>query len=158
MTHFYRYLRPLEYNFNAYRVQLDQAGGICFRCTATDGLDGTKVVTVAASICDQNDLFNQDVARKIADARFDAGHVYCVHAPSLATNVIALSLCALAERTIVADAEPQEIYLHLELHHLSNTITQIRNTHRIAWELDRLGRDVVEALHLKDYYEKLQNR
>ena len=161
MSHFYRYLRPLEYNFNRYAVQLSPKGGICFRCLAEDpepGPAGFRLVTVSAAICHDDDLFNQDVARTIADNRAMHGSIYAFHTPSLATNVIALGLVTLSENVIRDEPNPREIYHNMELAHLARRIKQVRHTHKIAWQLDKMGREVIEALDLKNYYARMQHR
>ena len=158
MSHFYRYLQPLQYNFNRYAVEIAPKGGICFHVVDEGTELDHKIVTISAAICHDNDLFNKEVAKKIADNRYLHGTSFTLYTSSLASNMIALALVELSENVVHDEHTPCEIYRNMELENLARRIKQIRNTHRIAWELDKMSREVIDALDLRNYYAKHQNR
>jgi len=165
MTHFYRYLRPLEFNFKRHAVEVTPNGGVCFRVEDPAELPhlrpnrDERMLTVSYSICNPKDLFDKEVAKKIADQRWEACHKYSFLSRSVSANMIAK---AIIDFYLSLPQDPTgatlELYRTEDLRLLAQRLQSIWAGHRSAWHLSDLSRETIKAIGIEKAYERIQGR
>jgi len=161
---FYRYLRPLEFNFKRHAVETTPNGGICFKVEDPEELphlrpnSAERQLTVSYSICNPKDLFDKEVAKRIADQRWEACHKYSFLSKSVSVNVIARVMVDFYSSLPKDTSTTIELYRIQDLRLLVDRINEIWIGHRRAWELSSLTTATIKAIGIEKAYEKLQGR
>jgi hypothetical protein len=153
MSNFYRYLRPLKYDFKRFQIDTSPRGGICFYIRD----DGNRLITLSYSICHEFDVFDKAVARTIAMQRFNHGVTIQIETESVHTDDIQAALIKLDEADR-KETSTKGFYQRKELRLLTDKIKKINTNHRYTNELLYVSQDTIQSLHLKKSYEELQYR
>lgn len=148
MTVLFRYVRPVEFvpkRFGEFRTSL--YGGICFRLESLD-----VAQRVSFSICHPKDLFDKDVARRIATERAERRLGWVLSRKALTPEQIMLELATIQEPN-PNQTDWVQFYKHQDLRVLQSRYNEILNQNSKVKSAFALNEDVLSALHLRRSYE-----
>lgn len=157
MQHFYRYLRPMSYDFKRSAISISPLGGACLRINDEGFNVGCKIASVSFALCADTDVFNKDTAKKIADARSLTGAVYVLPLADLTALTIVNALVDHYQQFKFEHLSHREIYENAELQRFCEKAIKICSSIRAAEQLASMDKDTIEALKLKDLYEPGRN-
>lgn len=130
MPTFYRFLRPIAFNYHRSTIEMEPMGGVCFFVQQDEKLK------VSYSICPLDQTFNREVAKKLAR-----------NAPSSEIESVSVSTASIIHG-ILAQPGHEELAAHVEK-------MQTKATNAFQFELTT--RDVIRALAIRQRYHDLQS-
>lgn len=158
--HFYRYVRPLQFNEQRVELETKPHGGICLRFDEmTDGLSFTH------ARCHSSELFSKSVARRIVDAR----GTQLASTPAQPRVLNAMNALELTERVIEScrawnsnSKEVLAMYYKLELTELATALDKLLAENATAsakaeiWKAGLAAINYTEKYRTDDPYDRYE--
>jgi hypothetical protein len=162
----YRYHRPLEFHGITHKklssrsgeIRTALYGGICFRLHTTEEHLKRNEQYVTFSLCHSKELFNKDVARRIADARAEHEAGYWIHAEARTPSEIMSALSVLSLSSSVNEQNLQNhesslsLYKSVDLSLLHARYDEIENINIRAHTEQKMEFEILNAMNLKAKY------